>query len=71
MCMAFKVSKLQVRLHPQFFQLQSPGADARSTDCSIAPGNVGANMYSTAIAIGEKAAVIIAQDLGIQGVTEQ
>ncbi|PPQ69811.1 hypothetical protein CVT25_009748 [Psilocybe cyanescens] len=40
-------------------------------DCSIAPGNVGANMYSTAIAIGEKAAVIIAQDLGIQGVTEQ
>ncbi|PPQ91713.1 hypothetical protein CVT25_012854 [Psilocybe cyanescens] len=39
-------------------------------DCSIAPGNVGANMYNTAIAIGEKAAVIIAQDLGIEGVTE-
>lgn len=40
-------------------------------DCSIAPGNVGANMYNTAIAIGEKAAVIIAQDLGIEGVTEE
>ncbi|KAF9004034.1 GMC oxidoreductase-domain-containing protein [Cyathus striatus] len=38
-------------------------------DCSIAPGNVGANIYNTAIAIGEKAAVIIAEDLGIKGVT--
>lgn len=34
-------------------------------DCSIAPENVGANTYNTAIAIGEKAAVIIAEDLGI------
>jgi alcohol oxidase len=33
------------------------------------PGNVGANTYSTAVAIGEKAAVIFAQDLGIKGVT--
>ena len=39
------------------------------SDCSIAPGNIGANIYNTAIAIGEKAAVIIAEDLGIKGVT--
>jgi len=38
-------------------------------DCSITPGNVSANTYSTAIAIGEKAAVIIAEELGIKGVT--
>jgi len=37
---------------------------------SIIPGNVGANTYNTAIAIGEKAAVIIAQDLGINGIAE-
>jgi len=36
-------------------------------DCSIAPANVGANTYNTALAIGEKAAVIIAEDLGIKG----
>ena len=41
-----------------------------SKDLSIMPGNVGANTYNTAIAIGEKAAVLIAQDLGIQGVAE-
>jgi len=35
---------------------------------SIIPGNVGANTYNTAIAIGEKAAVIIAQDLDVDGV---
>ena len=35
-------------------------------DCSIAPGNVGANTYNTAVAIGEKAAVLIAEDLGIR-----
>ena len=40
-----------------------------SLDCSIAPDNVGANTYNTALAIGEKAAVIIAEDLGIKGVT--
>jgi len=39
------------------------------TDCSITPDNVGANTYNTAIAIGEKAAVIIAEDLGIKGVS--
>jgi len=37
-------------------------------DCSIAPENVGANTYNTALIIGEKAAVIIAEDLGIKGV---
>jgi len=35
---------------------------------SIIPGNVGANTYNTAIAIGEKAAAIIAQDLDIDGI---
>jgi len=34
------------------------------------PENVGSNTYNTALAIGEKAAVIIAQDLGILGVPE-
>ncbi|KNZ73897.1 Alcohol oxidase [Termitomyces sp. J132] len=38
-------------------------------DCSVAPANVGANTYNTALAIGEKAAVIIAEDLGIQGIS--
>ncbi|KAH8103817.1 alcohol oxidase-like protein [Cristinia sonorae] len=37
-------------------------------DLSIAPRNVGANTYSTACAIGEKAAIIIAEELGISGV---
>ncbi|KAG6840583.1 hypothetical protein C0991_005723 [Blastosporella zonata] len=39
-------------------------------DCSITPSNVGANTYNTALAIGEKAAVILAQELGIPGVSE-
>ncbi|EKM78826.1 hypothetical protein AGABI1DRAFT_114404 [Agaricus bisporus var. burnettii JB137-S8] len=39
-------------------------------DMSIVPGNVAANTYNTAIAVGEKAAVIIAQELGIKGVAE-
>ncbi|KAI0350351.1 alcohol oxidase-like protein [Trametes cingulata] len=34
-------------------------------DLSICPGNVAANTYSTAVLIGEKAAVLVAQDLGI------
>ncbi|KAI0070144.1 alcohol oxidase [Panus rudis PR-1116 ss-1] len=37
-------------------------------DMSIAPGNVASNTYSTALVIGEKAAVIIAEELGIKGV---
>ncbi|KAG6849149.1 hypothetical protein H0H93_010938 [Arthromyces matolae] len=40
----------------------------RRADCSIAPSNVSANTYNTALAIGEKAALIISQDLGILGV---
>lgn len=37
-------------------------------DLSIGPGNVGSNTYSTALVIGEKAAIIIAEELGIKGV---
>jgi len=37
-------------------------------DLSIAPANVSANTYSTALVIGEKAAVIIAEELGVKGV---
>lgn len=37
-------------------------------DASIAPLNVGANTANTALIIGEKAAIIIAEELGIQGV---
>ncbi|KAF9219456.1 alcohol oxidase [Gyrodon lividus] len=37
-------------------------------DLSICPSNVGNNTYSTALLVGEKASVIIAQDLGIDGV---
>ncbi|KAJ7357002.1 GMC oxidoreductase-domain-containing protein [Mycena albidolilacea] len=35
-------------------------------DISIAPGNVAANTSSTALVIGEKAALLIAEELGIQ-----
>ncbi|KAJ7158537.1 GMC oxidoreductase-domain-containing protein [Mycena filopes] len=35
-------------------------------DMSIPPSNVGANTYSTALVIGEKAALIIAEELGIR-----
>ncbi|KAI0666532.1 alcohol oxidase-like protein [Trametes maxima] len=37
-------------------------------DMSIAPENMGTNTYSPALTIGEKAAVIIAEELGIVGV---
>ena len=37
-------------------------------DMSICPSNVAANTYSTAIAIGEKASLLIAEELGIKGV---
>ncbi|KAJ7033595.1 GMC oxidoreductase-domain-containing protein [Mycena alexandri] len=37
-------------------------------DMSIAPLNVGANTNNTALIIGEKAAILIAEDLGINGV---
>ncbi|KAI0655480.1 alcohol oxidase-like protein [Cubamyces menziesii] len=35
-------------------------------DLSICPGNVAANTYSTAVLIGEKAAVLVAEELGIR-----
>ncbi|KAF8556481.1 alcohol oxidase [Imleria badia] len=35
-------------------------------DLSICPTNVGNNTYSTALLVGEKAAVIIAEDLGVK-----
>ena len=37
-------------------------------DLSISPGNVVANTYSTAQVVGEKVAIIIAEELGINGV---
>ncbi|KAJ6512998.1 GMC oxidoreductase-domain-containing protein [Mycena sanguinolenta] len=37
-------------------------------DLSIAPSNVGSNTYNSALVVGEKAAVIIAEELGIKGV---
>ncbi|KAL4253749.1 GMC oxidoreductase family protein [Abortiporus biennis] len=36
-------------------------------DLSIAPGNVSANTYSTALVVAEKATLIIAEELGITG----
>ncbi|TEB34577.1 alcohol oxidase [Coprinellus micaceus] len=35
-------------------------------DLSICPDNVGANTYNTALAVGSKAAVLIAEDLGLK-----
>ncbi|KAL1724492.1 alcohol oxidase-like protein [Schizophyllum commune] len=37
-------------------------------DLSMVPFNVGANTCSTALVVGEKAAMIIAEDLGVKGV---
>jgi hypothetical protein len=37
-------------------------------DLSIGPGNVSANRYSTALVMGEKAAVVIVEELGIKGI---
>ncbi|KAJ6520924.1 GMC oxidoreductase-domain-containing protein [Mycena vulgaris] len=37
-------------------------------DLSIAPTNVGSNTYNSALVVGEKAATIIAEELGIKGV---
>jgi alcohol oxidase len=42
--------------------------DLKVADLSIGPSNVASNTYSTALVIGEKAAVIIAEELGITGV---
>ncbi|KAG2134146.1 uncharacterized protein EDB93DRAFT_1331291 [Suillus bovinus] len=40
-------------------------AGLKVADMSIAPKSVGTNTYSTALLIGEKAALIIAEDLGM------
>jgi len=37
-------------------------------DLSICPDNVGSNTYSTAVTVGEKAAMIISDELGITGI---
>lgn len=37
----------------------------RFLDLSIVPENVGANTYNTALVVGEKAALIIAEELGL------
>ncbi|KAH9943781.1 alcohol oxidase-like protein [Amylocystis lapponica] len=37
-------------------------------DLSIAPSNVASNTYSTAVLIGEKAAVMVAEEMGISGI---
>lgn len=39
---------------------------SRLVDLSVIPGNVGANTNSTALVLGEKAAVLIAEDLGLK-----
>jgi alcohol oxidase len=36
-------------------------------DLSICPDNVGCNTYSTALLIGEKCAMLVAEDLGYSG----
>ena len=36
-------------------------------DLSICPDNVGCNTYSTALLIGEKAALLVSEDLGYSG----
>ncbi|KAJ1301181.1 hypothetical protein OPQ81_003592 [Rhizoctonia solani] len=40
-------------------------SNLKVADLSILPSNVGANTYSTALLIGEKAALLIAEDLGL------
>lgn len=42
-------------------------AGLKCADLSICPDNVGCNTYSTALLIGEKAAMLIAEDLGYSG----
>ncbi|KAG2072312.1 alcohol oxidase-like protein [Suillus decipiens] len=41
-------------------------SNLKVADMSISPLNVGTNTYSTALLIGERAAIIIAEDLGIK-----
>lgn len=58
--------KSEGRRFVQFLNIYGQGYSIFSTDLSILPGNVGANTYGTALMIGEKAAVLIAEDLGLQ-----
>ena len=59
--------KIAGKFHPPTFAQKKTKLDTYVnlffSDLSIAPGNVGANTYNTAIAVGEKAAIIIAEDL--------
>ncbi len=41
--------------------------NSRILDLSILPSNVGANTYNTTLAIGEKAALIVAEEFNIYG----
>lgn len=52
-------------LPPHF--LDSSDASFATIDLSICPNNLGTNTYSVALTVGEKAAELIAQDLGIKG----
>ncbi|KAB5588488.1 hypothetical protein CTheo_8072 [Ceratobasidium theobromae] len=40
-------------------------SNLKVADLSILPSNVGSNTYSTALLVGEKAAILIAEDLGL------
>ena len=40
--------------------------NADSLFCSMVPENVGANTNNTALAVGEKCAIIIGRELGIE-----
>nr|AAF02495.1 alcohol oxidase 2 [Ogataea methanolica] len=42
-------------------------AHLKCADLSICPDNVGCNTYSTALLVGEKASMIVAEDLGYSG----
>ncbi|CCO37202.1 Alcohol oxidase Short=AOX [Rhizoctonia solani AG-1 IB] len=44
-------------------RLNTTNVLTKSTDLSILPGSIGANSYSTALMMGEKAAILIAEDL--------
>lgn len=61
-----RASRSQVR-HASFRQCICTFTKLAELDLSICPSNVGANTASTAGLIGEKAAFIIAQELGMTG----
>lgn len=67
--MAFKDLRLPVRLLRAYtVGVAHTFVSSLDEDMSICPGNVGSNTYSTAVTVGEKAALIIAEELGIKGV---